>query len=695
MLLELRQLSESLKAANVAVGERDDHLVGYSKAKPLFRVELNETGKVQAVRPVSREVAARMVKYEVSKGGARESIPGFNVPPLLVPTGAPDERSATEKAITQFAKLLRKPQRGESQKSRTAALDQLVGSCESGWDAKADAIEKCLGNAADVLMRALAAAEGADRAAVAPLLDLLGRAKLLSPTALREQLLDVARVAVTGEAGSEEFLQLLFTKDSIVLLELADTDGTPANHDTVWQAVNRVLLAGRKGTLASGVAEVEGDTLSDAFGEVYVPSTEKMPERKLPRLGNVKLRSNSATKPCQTRYGWVEGQSFPVALPGRASYANAIAWLTDEEREGHTYRDLSNACGFELPALLLAYPDPLPATRAPALAAVLAKTNQTGPLSADVRFTSAAEVLIKQLDDLKVQERNASVTIFVLAKRDTARTKLLFHRQFSANRITDAIRAWVLAAANHPPVSVRQFGEDKKPRWVRCDDTPYPDAVPRLLNTTWIWDRNELKPKKVSGFDFGSALTLLLDKDRTEVAAEGLRLAVTQWSDLLLAMGQAAKLGQVCTFSPNEQLLLPQILGLLLFKLGHRKEVYMQAMPYWLGRLLAIADRLHRNYCELERERQFPPQLIGNAAMAACLDNPQAGLARLAERLPLYQRVAGIDLGREVAEIVRHIDADNLPKRATDEHKAQMILGYLARPDLLPAEPVTPSEAQS
>ena len=113
----------------------------------------------------------------------------------------------------------------------------------------------------------------------------------------------------------------------------------------------------------------------------------------------------------------------------------------------------------------------------------------------------------------------------------------------------------------------------------------------------------------------------------------------------------------------------------------------MNALPYWLGRLLAVADRLHRNYCDLERDRQYPPQLIGNAAMPACLDNPQAGLARLAERLPLYQRVAGEELRREAAEIINRIDADKLPDRATDEHKAQMLLGYLARPDLLRNEP--------
>jgi hypothetical protein len=163
-------------------------------------------------------------------------------------------------------------------------------------------------------------------------------------------------------------------------------------------------------------------------------------------------------------------------------------------------------------------------------------------------------------------------------------------------------------------------------------------------------------------------------------------------------MGQEVCLGRVCKFSQDEQCLLPVILGLLLFKLGHRKEVYMNDVPYWLGQLLALADRINKNYWDQEferkgtpfKDRRYPSQFIGNAAMPACLDNPQAGLARLAERLPLCQQVAGEDLRREAAEIIRRIDATKLPNRSTDEHKAQMLLGYLARPDLL--GPATPDE---
>jgi hypothetical protein len=95
---------------------------------------------------------------------------------------------------------------------------------------------------------------------------------------------------------------------------------------------------------------------------------------------------------------------------------------------------------------------------------------------------------------------------------------------------------------------------------------------------------------------------------------------------------------------------------------------------------------LHRNYCSHERDGKVPPQLLGNALMPTALESPVAGLARLAERLPLYYRCADSQLRADLAEVERALDKDGLPERCSDTEKAQMLLGYLARPDLLAAE---------
>jgi hypothetical protein len=128
-------------------------------------------------------------------------------------------------------------------------------------------------------------------------------------------------------------------------------------------------------------------------------------------------------------------------------------------------------------------------------------------------------------------------------------------------------------------------------------------------------------------------------------------------------------------------LLLPRTLALLLAKSGSFKGDYMARNPYLIGRLLSLVDKLHWNYCRTEREGDVPPQLLGNSLMSAALDNPVSGLARLSERLPLYLRNIPLWLREEVAAVEREIDKEKLPIRCTDEDRAQMLLGYLARPE--------------
>jgi hypothetical protein len=109
----------------------------------------------------------------------------------------------------------------------------------------------------------------------------------------------------------------------------------------------------------------------------------------------------------------------------------------------------------------------------------------------------------------------------------------------------------------------------------------------------------------------------------------------------------------------------------------------METNAYLIGRLLSLADRLHRDYCDRERKGEYPPQLLGNALMATALENPMAGLARLADRLPLYYRGvhASDPLRDELGNIERSMDKGALPVRCNDLEKAQMLLGYLARTD--------------
>ena len=115
----------------------------------------------------------------------------------------------------------------------------------------------------------------------------------------------------------------------------------------------------------------------------------------------------------------------------------------------------------------------------------------------------------------------------------------------------------------------------------------------------------------------------------------------------------------------------------------------MHKAPFLVGRLLTLADILHKEYCLHVRKGDPLPQLIGNALMSAAIDNPIRGLARLQQRLMIYQAWANTALGEgfglakwvltQMGNVSHELALLDLPDRTNDEDKAQMLLGYLAR----------------
>ena len=117
----------------------------------------------------------------------------------------------------------------------------------------------------------------------------------------------------------------------------------------------------------------------------------------------------------------------------------------------------------------------------------------------------------------------------------------------------------------------------------------------------------------------------------------------------------------------------------------------MHSSPFLVGRMLALADTLHKEYCTHVRKSEIPPQLVGNALMPVALENPTAGLARLSERIVPYHAWAnaatgdGIGLAKwtlqQFGQVADELGKQALTERCNDAEKAQMLLGYLARPE--------------
>jgi len=304
----------------------------------------------------------------------------------------------------------------------------------------------------------------------------------------------------------------------------------------------------------------------------------------------------------------------------------------------------------------------------------------------EARYEAVAGPVLDALRGIVNDNPRAIIRTFVLLKADPARTRVLLSQAFTAEHLLAAAAEWQQGAMNLPPVRIRQFTEDRRPDWV-TPPVPYPATVIRCLNTAWL--KGATSPARVPGLDFGDGLRLLLTKGHLVQALvrRAMRQAAVNMAPLILGLAQAHQLHRVFDVGAGfrrEAMAAPSVLGLLLHKAGSYREDYMAQNPYLIGRLLSLADRMHRNYCERQRDGQLPKgPLLGNALMATTLENPAAGLARLAERLAIYYSVAETALRAELAEVEAGIDKSLVPDSCTDVDKAQMLLGYLARPDLL------------
>src|SRR5262249_29225306 len=131
-------------------------------------------------------------------------------------------------------------------------------------------------------------------------------------------------------------------------------------------------------------------------------------------------------------------------------------------------------------------------------------------------------------------------------------------------------------------------------------------------------------------------------------------------------------------------------LGILLDAIGRRKEIYMDGAAFLVGRLLSLADTLHREYCKNIRGGDIPPQLIGNALMPAAADNPQDAVDRLRERMMIYGAWADKGNGKEfrlakwavsqMGAVCHQLSQISLPTETDQAFRAELFLGYMARP---------------
>jgi len=676
MLNELRDLARSLLTSGVELTDWHQNFKKCPRSGMTCFVYLNEHGDIEDITfPAPDFDITTIRKWEKALGC---SFPAFNVPSLYK-----TQNDETANEVTQFKKDLRK-----GRPLASDDLNKVMENCVSNWDSTAlSSVNRCLIKATSEIEEHL----GTIPSEYSSINELLQRAKRLTAEAFYQQLNDQLLNKINQNINPN-ILDMLFqtgntSKKFQVVFEIRDWTAIgssyPPNNPNVqiWMNDRMIHFSSKNRT--------RGTVDKDAFNGISDGWEEKLPSVRIPILGNVILRAMSSESPCQKRYKMVDAFSFPIGASIRQEMKGSLEWLSDETRKRKTWIDLTRKV--DNATILFAYPTQKPETE-PELAGLMGGTEEAAADPDGVTFSAIASRVTQTLRGISTGVSENEVRIFVLTKRPgDARTKVLVSKRYTADHTIKSAEQWQAGCRNIPKIKIRKF-EYKTPIWKECL-VPFPAEVVWCLNTAWI--RQGTYAERVHGFSINDALSLLLDEGN-EVKRLSLRAIdaiVRNCTSLLLAIGQENTCFLVFKMNKKyekQALLLPSILGLLLYKNGIKKGGFMNSSAYLVGRLLSLVDDLHLKYCQHVRKGSIPPQLVGNALMSTALETPEKALSMLSQRIPPYQAWAKTlsgddkDVGlvkfflEKIGAVSNQLKECQIPSTCSDTDKAQMLLGYLA-----------------
>ncbi len=418
------------------------------------------------------------------------------------------------------------------------------------------------------------------------------------------------------------------------------------------------------------------------------PIDDKFPNPNLPVIGEAYLMAMNKKAECHRRYGKIGHEIFPASKEVAYELDNTVRFITQREREQKTWMRVISGKKKGDQDLLIAFAEDLPDFDKinPGLALMIG-----GDSSQERSFDTVSSMVIDAFKHYKIHKTSAKLRFFILRKISPGESQVILNDFCLFSQLIDAVETWKKASSNHPPFSLF-WGRGKRQKPIeKRPPVPYPADLTKLLQSQWIRDGKE--SHELTSWPLIMSFDLFLERGaRTESAARlGLQLLLNRLSPLLIGIAGAKRSGELdkySDFARDSALMAVSFLGILLFKLGIKKEVYMKEVGYNIGRLFSLVDCLHKEYCKNIRDGEIPNQLLGNATFRTALDSPVKGLSRLSERMPVYK--AWIDrqsgekfrlafwANNEMGKVAKQLSEMDIPETADDTLKAQMLLGYLA-----------------
>jgi hypothetical protein len=721
MLNELSLVIEALDAVGIAGKSRHQKIQPMGKNADVLVTLLGADGTLQSVEVVRAEVGQHFLKYAPANNGP--GFPGFNLPTPIRTFRAESAEELTA-AIEAFCVLAKNKNASPAALSEAIARLFKLSATRAFSETQANQFQRSCGELVAQLRQKLSDASP-HLANFIKLLTIVETAKpslAVFADSLAERLsaggseydryallllqqvlfgkLDWSRRAAkigTPDYWREKTEQDKDAKQPIYLdLATLDSGSRIARTDTGEWVNDALLRADAISVKEAGELENVG---VDAFTSESVELQDKFPTPKVAELGPVKLFSvNTKEVRALHRYRLGGSKAFPVSSALTQRMSDALGYLASEQKRGSTCRAIPSAQPGKRD-LLIAYLEGVPAGREQ-LAEMFGGEAQS---FSDADFSAIAQPVIEMLEGKLAANAELSVQLVAFSSLDPGRRQISLSRRFRVKDVIQAVRNWEAGARNAPEVSVWFYDKAAKQSVFRTHTTPCPLELASTIN--WVWSSKATEgftSKYQRAVSVADAYDIFLaDSLLSQQKAEAtLRLLITRMSTVLAAVADTKNRHE--WLKKNKPTLSDAVrwqsvkaialLGILLHQLGHNKTNFMQEPITQVGRLLALADSLHQQYCKHVRKGESPSQLIGNALFNTALDQPVFALARLAERLTPYQAWArtfksndpdaGVGLVKyflgEIAACTAAIRLEELPPRMSDADKAKLLLGYLA-----------------
>jgi hypothetical protein len=493
----------------------------------------------------------------------------------------------------------------------------------------------------------------------------------------------------TGEQGNKRGKE--YKRDIVYLLGIKDWDEPvygevryPPYHQTLQRWMTAVFIG-----YGNGHQRPTGQL--DAYGMEDAGREEKHPAiRGKAGISSIRLFAANEDTPCLERYGMSSTALFPAGYPAREKARQALEYLLDNKRENINWVNLGK----------YGYPDTVAFAYCPRYndAAIIRLFSGDGERSQDHQAVGDAATagVLKVFEGIAESERNGIEVVIGIMEvlDDGGNARVSNSRHYPLGEFIAGARRWQEGCSNIPPVILPKLVENGRAYTGSLPLYPLPAIF--LLNGTFRQDGEMTLRRRRHRFTPAAALDLLLEKEERvrDLVQHALTVLVTRVAPILVQARLQAELDYLAPGHRSNYRdcryvhLLPALLGLLLWKIGVRKERYMTDILFNLGRLLAAADRLHLRYGEIERNGDIPNRLIGNDQMPLALQNPREALVTLGRRLIHPYMVWALRMQKgnrpvgwciyDITNLSALLAKAAIPEETDATGKAEIILGYLS-----------------